>query len=63
MSHMWFRVNLLSVVAWMPRNSLLETGVVWSFSDCNGIQTHNQLVHKETLKHLAKLVLSVNHSN
>ena len=25
MSHMHFRVNLHSVVAWMPRNSLLET--------------------------------------
>ena len=27
-----------------------------SLSDSNGIQTHNHLVHKRTLNHLAKLV-------
>ena len=26
------------------------------FGDCNGIRTHNHLVHKRTLNHLAKLV-------
>ena len=26
-------------------------------NDCNGTQTHNHLVHKRTLNHLAKLVL------
>ena len=29
---------------------------IWSLSDCNGTQTHNQLVRKKTLKHLAKLL-------
>ena len=27
----------------------------WSLSDCNWIRTHNHLVHKRTLNHLAKL--------
>ena len=26
-----------------------------NFSDCNWIRTHNHLVHKRTLNHLAKL--------
>ena len=28
---------------------------IWSLSDCNGIRTHNHLVRKRTLNHLAKL--------
>ena len=28
---------------------------IWSLSDSNGIWTHNHLVHKQTLNHLAKL--------
>ena len=40
MSHVRFRVNLHSVVAWMPTNSLPETQNMWSLSD-NGIRTHN----------------------
>ena len=28
---------------------------MWSLSDCNGIPTHNHLVRKQTLNHLAKL--------
>ena len=28
---------------------------IWSLSDCNGIRTHNHLVHKRTLNHLVKL--------
>ena len=28
---------------------------IWSLSDCNGTRTHNHLVHKRTLNHLAKL--------
>ena len=28
---------------------------IWSLSDSNGIQTHNHLVPKQTLNHLAKL--------
>ena len=52
MSHTRFKVNLNSVVAWMSRNSLLETGTasVTDSSDCNGIWTHNYLVRKLTLK-------------
>ena len=30
---------------------------IWSLSDCNWTQTHNQLVHKRTLNHLAKLAI------
>ena len=29
---------------------------IWSSSDCNWTRTHNHLVHKRTLNHLAKLV-------
>ena len=29
---------------------------IWSLSDSNGIETHNHLVCKQALKHLAKLV-------
>ena len=28
---------------------------IWSLSDCNWAGTHNHLVHKQTLNHLAKL--------
>ena len=28
---------------------------IWRWSDCNWIRTHNHLVHKRTLNHLAKL--------
>ena len=31
---------------------------IWSLSDCNWTRTHNHLVHKRTLNHLAKLALS-----
>ena len=31
---------------------------IWSLSDCNWTWTHNQLVHKRTLNHLAKLAKS-----
>ena len=33
---------------------------IWSLSDCNGIETHNHLVHKETLNNLAKLTKWLN---
>ena len=56
--HVCIRVNPHSTDAWMPRNSLLETGVI-SVSDCNGAGTHNHLVGKQTLNHLAKLVESL----
>ena len=29
---------------------------IWTLIDCNGTRTHNHLVHKLTLNHLAKLV-------
>ena len=41
-----FRLNSHSIFAWMSRNSLLETGAIWSLSDCNGTRTHNNLVGK-----------------
>ena len=31
---------------------------IFSLSDCNWTRTHNHLVHKRTLNHLAKLALS-----
>ena len=37
-------------------NYRLRTGINTSFSDSNGIRTHNHLVRKRTLNHLAKLV-------
>ena len=46
MSRTRFRVNSHSILAWMSRNSLL-----------NGTRTHNHLVHKWTLNHLAKLAV------
>ena len=58
MSRTHFRVNSHSIFAWMLRNSLLVTlkrHHIWSLSDCNKTQTHNHVVRKWTLKHLAKL--------
>ena len=41
----------------MLRTSLLEAGAISEvLSDSNEIRTHNQLVRKRTLNHLAKLV-------
>ena len=51
-SHTRFRMNLHSVIASASRSSLLD---VWSWSDCNGIRTHNHLVYKQTLIHLVSL--------
>ena len=61
MSRASFRVNLHSIDAWMPRNSLLKAGkrLSDSLSDSNGIRTHNYLVRKRTLNHLAKLALVI----
>ena len=55
MSHMCFRINLHSTVAWMSRNSLLEAGVNLKFSDCNWTWTHHHLVHKWTLNQMIEL--------
>ena len=43
--------SCLNVKGLLARNS----SDFWSFSDCNGIRTHNHLVHKRTLNHLAKM--------
>ena len=43
--------SCLSAKELLARNRL----DIWSLSDCNGTWTHNHLVHKPTLKHLAKL--------
>ena len=56
-SHTGFRVNLHSIVcvnvkellAWSRRH-------IWSLFDSNRIPTHNHLVYRRTLNHLAKLV-------
>ena len=50
-----FRVNPHSIVAWMSRNFARNRCNIWRLSDSNGIRTHNCLVHKRTLNHLAKL--------
>ena len=55
MSRMHFRVNPHSIVAWMSKNSLLETGMKSEvLSDCNGTRTHNHLLCKRKLSHLVK---------
>ena len=55
MSRTRFRVNphysCLNVKELLARNR----GKIWSLSDSNGTRTHNNLVHKRTLNHLAKL--------
>ena len=54
-SHTRFRVNPDSIVAQISKNSLIEAGAKSELSDCNWTRTHNHLVHKRTLNHLAKL--------
>ena len=54
MSHTRFRVNLfsyLNVRQFLAR----RRRDIWDISDCNRIRTHNHLVRKGTLFHLAKL--------
>ena len=41
-------LNVKELLAWSRRH-------IWSLSDSNGIRTHNHLVRKRTLNHLAKL--------
>ena len=51
-----FRVNLHSVVRLNVKELLARSRHhIWSLSDCNGIRTHNHLVLKRTLNHLANL--------
>ena len=54
MSRMPFKVNPHSIVAW---KELLTSDrrEIWSLTDCNGTQTHNQIVRKRILNHLAQL--------
>ena len=56
MSHTRFRVNphysCLNVQELLARSRRK----IWSLSDCNRTRTHKHLVHKQTLKLLAKLV-------
>ena len=41
----------------MSKNLLLETGAISEvLRDSKGIPTHNHLVHKQVLNHLAKLI-------
>ena len=56
MSRTPYRVNLRYIVASMSRNSLLETGAISDvLRDSIRILTHNHLVCKKTLNHLANL--------
>ena len=41
-------LNVKELLAWNRRK-------IWSLSDCNWTRTHNHLVRKRTLDHLAKL--------
>ena len=60
-----FDCMLLSCSIWVNLNSIVCLNVkellswsrwhIWTSSDCNRIQTHNNLVCKQTLNHLAKL--------
>ena len=51
-----FRVDLHSAVAWILRTSCKNRRHIWSLSDSNESWTHNHLVRKRLLNHLAKLV-------
>ena len=57
MSRTSFRVNLHSIT-WLNVKELLARSRchIWSLSDSNEIQSHNHLICKQTLNHLAKLV-------
>ena len=57
MSHTSFRVNPHSIVCLNVKELLVQRRHhIWSLSDSNDIRTHNHLVCKQTLNHLAKLV-------
>ena len=45
------RTNDKELLGWSRRH-------IWSLSDSNGVRTHNHLVRKPTLNHLAKLAMS-----
>ena len=51
-----FKVNLYSIVCLNVKELLARSRrYIWSLSEFNGIRTHNHLVRKRTLNHLAKL--------
>ena len=55
MSHTSFRVNLYSFLCLNVKELLARSRYnIWSLSVSNGIRTHNHLVRKRTLNHLAK---------
>ena len=56
-----FRVNPHSLVSLNVRELLPQSSCdVWSSNQINGTRTHNHLVHKGTLNHLAKLAKRLN---
>ena len=56
MSRTSFKVNLYSIVCLNVKELLARSRrYIWSLSEFNGIRTHNHLVRKRTLNHLAKL--------
>ena len=56
MSRTSFRVNPHSIVCLNVKEHLARSRRhISSLSDSNGIRTHNHLVHKRTINHLAKL--------
>ena len=56
--HFKFIANIKNMFIFFPSNFSAGQGITKPFlSDCNGTRTHNQLVRKRTLNHLAKLVL------
>ena len=51
-----FRVNPHFIVSLNVKEFLARSRChIWNLSDSNGIRTHNHLVRKQTLNHLAKL--------
>ena len=57
MSRTCFRVSPHFIVALNVKELLVRNRhEIWSLSNCNWTRTHNHLVHKRTLNHLAKLV-------
>ena len=56
MSRMSFRVNLHPMICLNVKERLAQSRHrIWSLRNSNDIRTHNHLVHKQTLNHLATL--------
>ena len=56
MSCTCFRVNPLYSCLKVKEGLTWSRHKIWNLSDYNWTQTHNHLVHKQTLNHLVKLV-------